>query len=247
MKGSDEFPAEWLPLFEWHLKYHYDKQKLFVDAVKDYWEIVFLAGNGTGKTHILYWSLACLALGIHPRQIAKPPLHIKVLMNDFEHGYGKIFTETCLYEQYLPDGTVLAPMLRESPFMVTKWPSRDDKSLHFYNGSVMFFQTSEQKKKQHSGTNFDVLACDEEQNKQIYDESKRGLRRVAEEYFMPSRLHLMRKTNSEALRGLNLILLTLLKRATTPIRWLSRRQCTTTRPSQKILFVNFQRAKLRSR
>ena len=176
MDAGKDIPKAWVPLIEWQTLYHYEKQKTFVKAVKDYWEIVFLAGNGTGKTHILYWSLICLALGIHPYQIAKPPLHIKVLMNDFEHGYGKIFTETCLYEQYMPDGKVLQPMLVESPLMATKWPSRDDKSLHFYNGSVMFFQTSEQKKKQHSGTNFDILALDEEQNKQIYDESKRGLR-----------------------------------------------------------------------
>ncbi len=145
-------------------------------AVDKFWEIMFLAGNGTGKSHILYWSLICFALGIHPEQIAKPPIHIKVLLNDFEHGYGKIFTETCLYEQYLPDGTVIPPMLVEDPYMVTRWPSRDDKSILFYNKSIIFFQTSEQKKRQHSGANFDILACDEEPSESIYDESKRGLR-----------------------------------------------------------------------
>ena len=162
-------------MLEWvHL--HYAKQREFVDATEDYWEIVFLAGNGTGKSHILYWSLCALAMGIHPYQIAPPPLHIKVLLHDFEHGYGKIFTETCLYEQYLPDGRVIKPMLVEDQYLVTQWPSRDDKTIKFYNGSTIFFQTSEQKKKQHSGANFDILACDEEAAKPIYDESKRGLR-----------------------------------------------------------------------
>jgi len=169
-------PKAWLSLIQWHAKYHYDKQKMFVNALKDYWEILFLAGNGTGKSHTLYWSLICLALGIHPHQIAEPPLKIKILVHDFEHGYGKIFTEACLYEQSMKDGTILAPMLIEDPYMVTNWPSRDDKTIKFYNGSEFFFQTSEQKKKQHSGTNFDVLACDEEQPEMVYDESKRGLR-----------------------------------------------------------------------
>jgi len=173
---EDTMPKCWIPLVQWHNKYHYSKQKLFVEAVEDYWEIVFLAGNGTGKSHILYWTLITLGLGVHPFQFAPPPLHFKVLLNDFEHGYGKIFTETCLYDQYLPDDEVIKPMLSEDPYMVTKWPSRDDKTIHLYNGTTIFFQTSEQKKKQHSGTNFDALFCDEEALKQIYDESKRGLR-----------------------------------------------------------------------
>jgi hypothetical protein len=174
--NASSVPEAYLPLYQWHNDYHYDKQKLFVDAVRDYWEIVFLAGNGTGKSHILYWSLITLALGLHPRQIAEPPLKIKVMLHDFEHGYDKIFTETCLYEQYMHDGRVLKPMLTEGPYMVTSWPSRDNKTLKFFNGSEFFFQTSGQKKRQHSGTNFDILACDEEAEKPKYDESKRGLR-----------------------------------------------------------------------
>jgi len=204
---------------QWHQIYHYPKQLDFVSAIKDFWEIVFLAGNGTGKSHIFYWSLAALALGVHPFQKrgmfdAQPPLRIKVLINDFEHGYGKIFTDTCLREQYVAglyevwDGDVrkvwfgsenealkyvedeqglelkikfrepevLGPILSEDSFMVTRFPSRDNKTLGFFNGSEFFFQTPEQKKKQHSGANFDVLGCDEEQPEPIYDESKRGLR-----------------------------------------------------------------------
>jgi hypothetical protein len=106
--NASSVPEAYLPLYQWHNDYHYDKQKLFVDAVRDYWEIVFLAGNGTGKSHILYWSLITLALGLHPRQIAEPPLKIKVMLHDFEHGYDKIFTETCLYEQYMHDGRVFS-------------------------------------------------------------------------------------------------------------------------------------------
>ena len=165
---------------EWQ-KLHYSKQNDFIEAVRDFWEIVFVAGNGTGKSHTLYWQLITMALGIHPFQPAPAPLAIKVLLHDFEHGYGKIFTETCLREQYLigDDRQVvrtIKPMLTVDPFMVVKWPSREDKSILFYNKSELFFQTSEQKKRQHSGTNFDILACDEEPIESIYDESKRGLR-----------------------------------------------------------------------
>ena len=177
---SEDIPKSWVPLIEWQ-SLHYSKQLDFIEAVRDYWEVLFVAGNGTGKSHTLYWSLIMFALGIHPHQPAPPPLAIKVLLHDFEHGYGKIFTETCLWDQYLTDekGKVIktiGPMLSEDPLMVTRWPSRDDKSILFYNKSLMFFQTSEQKKRQHSGTNFDILACDEEPTKAVYDESKRGLR-----------------------------------------------------------------------
>ena len=209
-----EIPKSWLPLIEWDHVYHYDKQRQFVAATRDFWEILFVAGNGTGKTHILYWNLINLALGIHPFQFAEPPLRIKILMHDFEHGYHKIFNETCLQEQNMPElfevwhedkrlaffgmeqkaqdfldkeqnleyklkkreAKTMPPMLKEDPYMITRWPSRDNWTLEYYNGSNFFFQTSEQKKRQHSGTNFDVLACDEESAKPIYDESKRGLR-----------------------------------------------------------------------
>lgn len=167
-----DIPKDWLPLFEW-AKFHYSKQVEFIDALKDYWEVIFLAGNGAGKSHVLYWSLLCYAYGIHPHQIAEPPLRIKVLVNDFEHGYGKIFVETCLWDQKIGDNTI-GPML--SKRMVKRYPARDDRTLELVNGSILFFQTSEQHKKLHSGTNFDILGCDEESDYWVYDESKRGLR-----------------------------------------------------------------------
>lgn len=167
-------PQDWMPILEWRKKWHYGKQLRFVDALKDHWEVLFVAGNGTGKTHILYWSLINLLLGIHPAWQPDPPLRVKVLVNDFEHGLEKIFRETAMESQYMPDGTEIGRMLPHS--MVDKYWSRDDKSLYLKNGSVMFFQTSAQEKKLHSGTNFDVLACDEESERQHYDESKRGLR-----------------------------------------------------------------------
>lgn len=174
MTKSVDIPTEWLPLFEWHEKWHYKKQLDMIDATANYWEVVFCAGNGTGKTHMLYWNIDAYCLGIHPYQFAPPPLKWKVLLTDFEHGYGKIFTETCLEKQYMPDGTVIDPMISDK--FVKKYPSRDDRTLEFTNGSLIMFQTSEQRKRLHSGTNFDGLGCDEEPDYQAYDESKRGLR-----------------------------------------------------------------------
>jgi len=166
-----------MPWLQWQER-HYKQQEDFVYHQKDHWEVVFKAGNGTGKTHILYWCLIGYSLGLHPLQtigaFPEPPITIKVLLNDFEHGLDKIFSETCLESQDMPDGSVIGPMLPKS--QVLKFWSRDDRSLRWNNGSHIFFQTSEQKKKLHSGTNFDILACDEEAYKQHYDESKRGLR-----------------------------------------------------------------------
>lgn len=188
--------------------------------MKDSWEVLFCAGNGSGKTHIFYWNIVMYAIGIHPHQFAKTPLKIKILVNDFEHGYGKIFKETVLEPHHMPERfeiwsesknkdkpikffteehraetelerllekypdaeirqqpeSTIGPMLHEN--YIAKLPSRDDRTLKLkgISNSLIFFQTSEQKKKLHSGTNFDILGCDEEPEYQVYDESKRGLR-----------------------------------------------------------------------
>ena len=100
-------------MFQW-LNNAYDKQDEYINALKDYWEVLFLAGNGAGKTRIFYWNLIAYSLGIHPNQIAPPPLVIKVLINDFEHGLEKVFKETCMTPAYMPDGTTIQRMLPNS-------------------------------------------------------------------------------------------------------------------------------------
>ena len=173
-KINIDLPKDWLPLFEWPGKHFYQKQIDYLEAIKDHWQVMFLGGNGSGKSLTLWWSAVALALGVHPYQFAEPPLKIKALITDFEHGYGKIFTETALRTLYLPDNTEVGPFLPHS--MIDRFPSRDDRTLMLKNGSFIFFQTSEQKKRLHSGTNFDLLLCDEEPDFQAFDESKRGLR-----------------------------------------------------------------------
>ena len=166
-------PNDFLPLLEWQQR-HYLKQVEFIMAQKNFWEVVFIAGNGTGKTHTADWCAIMYAVGMHPALHIPPPVSIKSLEIDFEHGVDKIFFETCMMDQIMPDGKVIGPILPKSA--VDRYWSRDDRSIRFKNGSVLFFQTSEQKKRLHSGTNFDILICNEEPDYMAYDESKRGLR-----------------------------------------------------------------------
>lgn len=218
MSDTNDIPLDHRPLMLWR-SWFYPKQKEYIEAQKDYWEVVFRAGNGTGKTTMLYWSLISYALGVHPFKFSEPPLAIKVMIIDFEHGYGKIFVETCMRKIFMParyeihrkgnpkplflkgcplffcelhkaeewisDKKTPLEIVEYPPFnmdpllplsMIVREPSDKDRTLMLKNGSFLFFQTSEQKKRLHSGTNFDVLGCDEVPSYQAYDESKRGLR-----------------------------------------------------------------------
>jgi len=178
-----EAPRDWLPLYQW-TKWHKLnlRQQAFIDAIRDHFEIVFQGGNGTGKSHILQWIDIALCLGIHPHQyvIGPPPIRMKTLVTDFEHGLDKIIYETLFLPEYnLPDGSVIGPMCPKSAIEKPDNPwSKEDRTLYFKNGSLISFMTSEQKKRLHSGTTFDILNCDEEPGKAQYDESKRGLRKA---------------------------------------------------------------------
>ena len=83
-----EIPRDFIPIIEWHKRLN-PKQMEFIKSTLTFWETLFVAGNGTGKTRVLYLSLIEIAIGIHPWCSAKnvePPFKIKVLLNDFEHG-----------------------------------------------------------------------------------------------------------------------------------------------------------------
>jgi len=178
---------EFKPWFDW-FQWHYPQQRDLIDAISKYWEIVFIGGNGSGKTIILYWNIVGLALGLHPAQrvIGPPPLKIKVLVNSFEQGMYKVAKENLFDSTFIKkgtrkaDGTILKENIEIGPLMpnsmVESMWSKEDRTLYLRNGSAIHFQTSEQRKKLHSGTTFDILACDEEPEYAPYDESKRGLR-----------------------------------------------------------------------
>lgn len=166
---------DWMPWLNW-TKYHYAQQMYFIDAIADYFEIVFLGGNGSGKTQVLYWNLIGLALGAHPFQdsIGPPPLKIKVLVNSFEQGLEQIAADKLFRGTDMPDGSYIGPMMPKSA-VKDMW-NKENRTLVLKNNSFIHFQTSEQRKKLHSGTTFDIFACDEEPTWDAYDESKRGLR-----------------------------------------------------------------------
>ena len=180
-------PNDFVPIMEW-VRWHYDKQKEFTKSFAENYETMFKAGNGAGKTAIFYWNLVTALLGMHPYQkegvkafhpdmkrwVPAAPLKAKVLVVDFEHGLDKVAWETLMMSTTMPDKTVIGPMLPKS--MIQSQPSKEDKSFRLKNGSVLWFMTSEQRRRMHSGTNFDILACDEEPAEFAYDESKRGLR-----------------------------------------------------------------------
>lgn len=178
----EEWPQEW-----------YSKQRQFVLGLKTYWEVIFQAGNGTGKTLMLYSNATLLGLGVHPyynqvflsekerERVATgeltqmPPLRFKVLVTDFEHGLEKIAYETLFQPTYIKSkNKTIGPIMPQSA-VKSMW-SKEDKTLRLKNGTRYEFMTSEQKRRQHSGTNFDILMCDEEPTEAAYDESVRGLR-----------------------------------------------------------------------
>jgi hypothetical protein len=169
-------PKDWEPLFEW-IPWHHDKQQECKAALRAYWEVIFCGGNGSGKTHILYWLTSAFSLGVAPYQNKlgmQPPLSIKVLVTDFEHGMDTIAKKTLFNATHMPNGKTVGPMMPES--MIDKYWCKEDKTLYLKNGSTIEFMTSEQKRRLHSGTSFDILVCDEEPAKPQYDESVRGLR-----------------------------------------------------------------------
>lgn len=142
--------------------------------MSDEMQVWFIAGNGTGKTRVLYWNLIEQMLGIHPKQLGPPPIKVKVLVPSFEY----------VVEQALPTmqdvsgisqrGIELGALMPAS--MVKKGYSKDHRAIVLKNGSVMRFATSEQGWRLMRGAEFDILGCDEEPEERVYQENFRGLR-----------------------------------------------------------------------
>jgi hypothetical protein len=79
---ENSIPKDWLPVLTWP-KFFYKQQKQFVNSTA--WQTWFIAGNGTGKTVTVYWSCTAFLLGLHARQIARPPIKIKSLVPSFDN------------------------------------------------------------------------------------------------------------------------------------------------------------------
>ena len=61
--NETQFDEGFLPLILWAQAF-YQKQKDFI--MSDAWQTWLIAGNGTGKTLILYWAAVAYAMGQHP-------------------------------------------------------------------------------------------------------------------------------------------------------------------------------------
>lgn len=137
-------------------------------------------GNGTGKTLIVHKALADYAYGIHVNQPkdenGKPiiGLRICVLVPDFDK-----VVDVCLEKLHQPQviqphGVEVGPLIPAS--QVVRPFSKDHPSEDLKNGTKIWFATSQQPWRQHSGRQFDLLFIDEEPDERVFQENVRGLR-----------------------------------------------------------------------
>ncbi len=173
-------PKDWMPLLLWP-KYFYKQQKEFIHSPS--WQAWFIGGNGTGKTHILYWSLAALALGVHPLQPAPPPIKLRVLVPSFDSvedvALDKLLeNQMVVYidEEGKTQNFEIGPMLPKSMISTKGFYTRDHRKLNLRNGSSIAWVTTEQGWRFMRGSQFDILAMDEESDERVFDENLRGLR-----------------------------------------------------------------------
>jgi len=176
LRGMDnldgiEVPKDWVPIISWP-QFFYAQQKEYINSEK--WQTWFIGGNGTGKTHMVFWSVAALVLGIHPKQIAPPPLRVCVIEPDYDKVLDVALEKLQSPQVVMPHNIELGAML--PPSMVTKGYNKDHRSIDLRNGSQIIFVTNEQGWKAMRGKQFDALAVDEECDQRVFDENLRGLR-----------------------------------------------------------------------
>ena len=191
-----EIPVSWLPVQTWPY-FYYRQQAQYM--LSEAWQTWIIAGNGTGKSLLVYNTLALQMMGLHPRQLAPPPIKVKVLVPSFDYvedvaleklessqlvvyetltesqkGWVDILEKSGAIKDHRDGVVELPPMI--PPELVKKGYGREHKGLELKNGSAIWFVTSEQGWKFQRGGELDILACDEEGDERVWDELKRGLR-----------------------------------------------------------------------
>ena len=170
-KTDNQVPEDFLGLILWP-DAMYKQQKQFVESMK--WQTWFIAGNGTGKSLLIYWSLMAYLIGLHPRQIGPPPLSAAVLVPSFEYVLDTSFKKLFEPSRIMPQNIEVPGLLPKR--LIKEDYSRDHKGIKLVNGSSMNFYTSEQGWAFMRGREFDILVADEEPTERVFDECKRGLR-----------------------------------------------------------------------
>ncbi|MFX0194520.1 MAG: hypothetical protein ACFFCW_00235 [Candidatus Hodarchaeota archaeon] len=193
---NGEIPANLLPMLTWRLFYY--KQQLdylFSEA----WQTWLIGGNGTGKSLLVYNTLALQMYGLHPKQVGQPPIKVKVLVPSFDYVkdvalekltanqrviFSKLTQQQEKWVEVLDKHGML--VAREEGYIelppmipnenITSDYSREHKGLELTNGSSIWFVTSEQGWRFQRGGECDILSCDEEGDERVWDELKRGLR-----------------------------------------------------------------------
>jgi len=79
---NEEFPKDLLPWITWSY-FFYEQQQDFIKS--EAWQTWYIGGNGTGKTLVVYWTDVGHMLGVHPKQLAPPPIKIKCLVPSFDN------------------------------------------------------------------------------------------------------------------------------------------------------------------
>ena len=196
-----EIPSNWLPMLTWPIFYYRQQLEYYLS---ESWQTWLIGGNGTGKSLLVYNTLALQMYGLHKYQIGEPPVKIKVLVPSFDYvkdvalekltsNQRVIFTElTDKQKRWVEicdkSGILLAykepgdevgsmelpPMIPQEDIKVNY--SREHKGLEITNGSGIWFVTSEQGWMFQRGGEHDILSCDEEGDERVWDELKRGLR-----------------------------------------------------------------------
>lgn len=170
-------PIDWFPVIAWP-NFFYSQQAGFIKS--NAYQTWFIGGNGSGKTHVIYWSVAAYATGTHPNQPKDRlgniymPLRICVLVPDFDNVFD-VALEKLLDPQIIePFGIDIGPMLPHS--LIKRDFSKDHRSIDLTNGTIISFRTNEQGWKAMRGRQFDILSIDEEPEHRVFDENHRGLR-----------------------------------------------------------------------
>lgn len=169
--GKKRITREYLPIITW-VNFFYKQQLEFIHS--DKWQTWFIGGNGTGKTHIVYWSVAAYALGVHPCQPAPPPIRVLCVEPDYDKVYDVALEKLLSNQIIMPDGIEVGPIL--PPSMIKNRYSKDHRSIDLNNNSQILFVTNEQGWQAMRGKQFDILALDEECSERVFDENLRGLR-----------------------------------------------------------------------